>query len=54
MAHAADRYRNQLQLYAALFKQLEPDQALCTALYFPAFDGWIEADVSLELQNGYS
>jgi ATP-dependent exoDNAse (exonuclease V) beta subunit len=42
MDHEAERYRNQLQLYAALFKLLEPDQTLCTALYFPVFDGWIE------------
>ncbi|MDT8444332.1 MAG: UvrD-helicase domain-containing protein [Desulfuromonadales bacterium] len=54
MAHAADRYRNQLQVYTALFKQLEPNQALRSALYFPAFDGWIEVDTHLELQNGHS
>ena len=42
MDNEAERYRNQLQLYAALFKQIEPDRTLCTALYFPVFDGWIE------------
>ena len=42
MDHEADRYRSQLQLYAALIKQLEPSQDLRSALYFPLFDGWIE------------
>ena len=42
MSREAERYRNQLQLYAALIKQLEPSRPLRTALYFPMFDGWIE------------
>ena len=42
IGHEADRYRSQLQLYAALIKKLEPSQDLRTALYFPLFDGWIE------------
>lgn len=42
MGHEAERYRSQLQLYAALVKQLKPGQDFRTALYFPMFDGWIE------------
>ncbi|MCF6238547.1 MAG: PD-(D/E)XK nuclease family protein, partial [Candidatus Marinimicrobia bacterium] len=37
-----ERYRQQLQLYAVLFRQLEENRSLRTALYFPMFDGWIE------------
>ena len=42
MSREAERYRNQLQLYAALVKQLEPGRPPRTALYFVMFDGWIE------------
>jgi ATP-dependent exoDNAse (exonuclease V) beta subunit len=42
MSREAERYRNQLQLYAALIRQLEPGRSLRTALYFPVFDGWVE------------
>lgn len=44
MSREVERYRDQLHLYAALIKQLEPNQTLCTALYFPGFDGWVETD----------
>ena len=44
MSREVERYQDQLHLYAALIKQLEPDQTLCTALYFPGFDGWVETD----------
>ena len=42
MGGEAERYQDQLQLYAALIKQLEPSRPLRTALYFPVFDGWVE------------
>ena len=42
MLKESDRYRDQLQLYAVLVRQLEPSRVLRTALYFPMFDGWIE------------
>jgi ATP-dependent exoDNAse (exonuclease V) beta subunit len=35
-------YREQLVRYAALFRRLEPDRPVRTALYFPMFDGWYE------------
>ncbi|HXV19707.1 MAG TPA: UvrD-helicase domain-containing protein [Desulfuromonadales bacterium] len=35
-------YQEQLARYAALFRSLEPDRAVRTALYFPMFDGWYE------------
>jgi ATP-dependent exoDNAse (exonuclease V) beta subunit len=35
-------YRVQLARYAALFRILEPDRQIQTALYFPMFDGWYE------------
>ncbi len=45
MQNEAQRYHSQLLLYATLLKQLEPEQSPRAALYFPAFDGWIEACV---------
>ena len=42
MSGEEERYRSQLQLYAALIRQLEENRPLRTALYFPMFDGWIE------------
>jgi len=42
MSGEEERYRSQLQLYAALIRQLEENRLLRTALYFPMFDGWIE------------
>lgn len=35
-------YREQLARYAALFRRLEPEKPVRTALYFPMFDGWCE------------
>ena len=46
MAREAERYGSQLQLYVKLVGQLMPDgPQLRAALYFPAFDGWIEVDL---------
>ncbi len=42
MSGEAERYRQQLQLYAALFGQLDANRSIRAALYFPMFDGWIE------------
>jgi ATP-dependent exoDNAse (exonuclease V) beta subunit len=43
----AERYRAQLLAYAALFKHLEPDRKIRTALYFPLVDGWFEVPMGL-------
>ncbi len=40
----AERYAPQLQLYAALFRALEPGREVKTALYFPLVDGWREVE----------
>jgi ATP-dependent exoDNAse (exonuclease V) beta subunit len=38
-----ERYQCQLQTYAELVESLLPGAPVRTALYFPLFDGWIEA-----------
>jgi ATP-dependent exoDNAse (exonuclease V) beta subunit len=46
MAGEVERYAGQLRLYATLISQLKPDQGPPrAALYFPAFDGWVEVEV---------
>jgi ATP-dependent exoDNAse (exonuclease V) beta subunit len=42
MSREADRYRDQMSLYAALVRQMEPQRPVRLALYFPTFDGWFE------------
>jgi ATP-dependent exoDNAse (exonuclease V) beta subunit len=37
-----ERYREQLNRYAELFRSLEPARAVRAALYFPMGDGWCE------------
>jgi ATP-dependent exoDNAse (exonuclease V) beta subunit len=44
MAKELERYGTQLRIYVELMKQFKPDDlVLRAALYFPLFDGWIEA-----------
>jgi ATP-dependent helicase/nuclease subunit A len=51
MDQEVKRYADQLQMYADLVRQLEPEgPSMRTALYFPAFDGWMEADHSLKVE----
>jgi ATP-dependent exoDNAse (exonuclease V) beta subunit len=40
--HERECYQEQLARYAALFRKLEPERTVRTALYFPMFDGWCE------------
>jgi len=40
LASETQRYAHQLQMYAALIGQLDPDRQIRQALYFPLFDGW--------------
>jgi ATP-dependent exoDNAse (exonuclease V) beta subunit len=41
MVQQEQLYRDQLELYARLFRTLEPDREIRCSLYFPLFDGWI-------------
>lgn len=40
-----ERYRGQLKLYKSLVEELYPVSRIRTALYFPLFDGWVEAEL---------
>lgn len=40
-----ERYREQLSAYRTLFRQMEKDRIVRTALYFPLVDGWCELPV---------
>jgi ATP-dependent exoDNAse (exonuclease V) beta subunit len=42
MVAEAKRYAGQLDAYADLLGRMDPAQRVRKALYFPAFDGWIE------------
>jgi ATP-dependent exoDNAse (exonuclease V) beta subunit len=35
-----EQYRKQIETYATLFSELEPDRAIKAGLYFPAIDAW--------------
>ncbi len=37
-----ERYREQLRIYSVLVRQLYGGTRVSSALYFPAFDGWVE------------
>lgn len=43
LAAELERYRDQLEQYRALCRLFDPAHEVRAALYFPAFDGWIEA-----------
>ena len=38
------RYQDQLRVYLDLMRNLYPEQAARTALYFPLFKGWVVVD----------
>ncbi len=43
LVNELERYQEQLKLYKALVEQMHPVAQVRTALYFPVFDGWVEA-----------
>ncbi len=42
LSEKGQRYRGQMEAYAALFSRLEPRRTIRTALYFPLMDAWLE------------
>jgi len=44
LAMEIQRHGAQLARYAALLREKEPGRRVCTALYFPMMDAWVEVD----------
>ena len=42
LCRETERYQEQLSIYSVLVRHLYGDRHVCSALYFPAFDGWVE------------